>query len=44
MSFEKLRTASAYRRILLPFIRSLPDHDILAAIGATDENNAPLGF
>mgnify|MGYP001574968379 CR=1 FL=1 len=44
MSFEKLRAASANRRILLPFIRSLRDHDILVAIGAAAENCAPLGF
>jgi len=44
MSFEKLRAASVNRRTLLPFIRSLPDHDILVAIGAADEDCAPLGF
>lgn len=44
MSFEKLRTASVNRRTMLPFIRTLRDHDILVAIGAADENGAPLGF
>ena len=40
MSFEKLRAASTHRRTLLPFIRSLPDHGILVAIGAADEDAA----
>lgn len=44
MSFEKLRTASANRRALLPFIRSLRDYDLLIAIGAADEKGTPLGF
>lgn len=44
MSFQKLKAASVNRRILLPFIRSLCDYDILIAIGAADEAQAPLGF
>lgn len=44
MSFENLRTASINRRTMLPFIRSLGDHDILVAIGAADEKGTPLGF
>lgn len=29
---------------MLPFIRTLGDHDILVAIGAADETGTPLGF
>lgn len=44
MSFQKLRVASINRKLLLPFVKSLLDHDILIAIGAADEINAPLGY
>lgn len=44
MSFKQLRVASINRKLLLPFVRSLLDHDILIAIGAADEVHAPLGY
>ncbi len=44
MSFQKLRAASVDRKVLLPFVRSLLDHDILVAIGAANEIHAPLGY
>jgi hypothetical protein len=44
MSFQKLRVASVNRKLLLPFIKVLLDHDILIAIGAADELQEPLGY
>lgn len=44
MAFDKLQALSASRRKLLPFVESLEDCDILAAIGAADEAGSPLGF
>lgn len=44
MSFQRLRTLSIARRELLPFVKSLEEHDILVAIGAADEERCPLGF
>ena len=44
MSFDRLQALSASRHRLLPFVESLEDCDILAAIGAADEAGSPLGF
>ena len=44
MSFKKLHTRSIARRELLPFVKSLEDHDILVAIGAADEAGSPLSY
>lgn len=44
MSFQKLKVASISRKLLLPFVKSLLDHDILVAIGAAEETQIPLGY
>ncbi len=44
MSFKNLRALSIARRELLPFVKSLEEHDILIAIGAADEAGCPLGY
>ena len=44
MSLKRLRVLTAARREWLPFVASLEDYDILIAIGAADEEGAPLGF
>lgn len=44
MSLKRLRVLTAARREWLPFVASLEDYDILIAIGAAEEEGAPLGF
>jgi DNA-binding MarR family transcriptional regulator len=44
MSLRKLQARSIVRRELLPFVKSLEDHDILVAIGAADEAGTPLSY
>ncbi len=44
MSLKRLKVLTAARREWLPFVASLEDYDMLIAIGAADEEGAPLGF